>query len=135
MIYPTESKNFYMARSGVATNGTGSTSSSAFPDRDDVVTQALIDRPCVLKYFSMSFQCDEANYRYNGVRIELCDGTTPIIQVMQYPFHAAQAAQTWSVMIPGNGIRISSSLRLAFSQKADNLDNLKASGISIWYQG
>lgn len=135
MIYPTESKQFFMARSATAEPGTGSGSSAAFPARSSVTKQVLIDRPCVLKYFSMSYVMDKNQTNQTGVRIELCDGSTPILQVVYYERHPAAMAQTWSVKIPGNGIRISSSLRLAISQRGTASTNLKASGISIWYQG
>ena len=130
MIYPTASKQYYLERSGVATNGT-----SGFPARSGVEKQTLIDRPCVLKSFSMSYVCDVSFQATAGIRIELCDGDTPIAQVFYCDNYASALAQTWSVLIPGNGIRIGNSLKLALSQENDTLANLKASGITIMYQG
>ena len=83
----------------------------------------------------MSYVCDVSNSVSGGIRIELCDGDTPIAQVFYCDFYASGLAQTWSVLIPGNGIRIGNSLNLALSQKNDTLSNLKASGITIMYQG
>lgn len=135
MIYPTESKHFFMARSATATGGDGSGPSATFPARSAVAKQTLIGRPCVLKYFSMGYEFERQYSRHSGVRIELCDGSTPILQVVEYFFHADQVMQNWSVMVPGNGIRISSSLNLAISQRGTKMVDLKASGVSIWYQG
>lgn len=130
-VYPTASKQYYLERSAVAEDGSG----SAFPARSSVTKESLIGRPCVLKSFSMSYVCDVSYQAAAGIRIELCDGDTPIAQVFYCDNYASASAQTWSVLIPGNGIRIGDSLKLALSQRGNTLTNLKASGITIMYQG
>lgn len=132
MIYPTAVKNFYLDRSATADNGVG----GWFIDRDSVTVQTIISAPIVMKSFSMTVEYDPRGaVAASGYRVDLYDGSTPILEVIQVTSFAMLNTQDYSIQIPGDGIRIETSLGLGISQRNTGFSNLKASSISVMYQG